>query len=145
MHDVLSLLNQPAPKWQPHVATQCSSNVAKACCCICCLSPSFAAMWQQSAARLMQRTMTASANLVLMLQPSEPVHQVPRAAQLSMSSCNVHFAKQSSVLLARSFLQKTRSLLVEQPLLVVEAMLVQPASSCFQCNHFMHQGEMTPK
>ncbi len=45
--------------------------------------------------------------------------------------------KQSSVLLAiaRAFSQKTRSLLVEQTLLSVEAKLVQPASPCFQCNH----------
>ena len=43
--------------------------------------------------------------------------------------------QQSSVLLARAFSQKTRSLLVEQDLLSVEAKLVQPASHCFQCNH----------
>jgi len=39
------------------------------------------------------------------------------------------------VLLARAFSQKTRSLLVEQALMSVEAKLVQPASPCFQCNH----------
>ena len=43
--------------------------------------------------------------------------------------------QQSSVLLARAFSQTTRSLLVEQALLSVEAKLVQPASPCFQCNH----------
>jgi len=43
--------------------------------------------------------------------------------------------KQSSVLLTTAFSQKTRSLLVEQALLSVEAKLVQPASPCFQCNH----------
>ena len=36
--------------------------------------------------------------------------------------------KQGSVLLARAFSQKTRSLLVEQALLSLEAKLVQPAS-----------------
>ncbi len=38
--------------------------------------------------------------------------------------------KQSSVLSARAFSQKTRSLLVEQALLSLEAKLVQPASPC---------------
>ena len=42
--------------------------------------------------------------------------------------------QQSSVLLARALSQKTRSLLVEQALLSVEAKLVQPANPCFQCN-----------
>jgi len=40
------------------------------------------------------------------------------------------FVKQSSVLLARAFSQTTRSLLVEQALLSLEAKLVQPASPC---------------
>jgi len=48
---------------------------------------------------------------------------------------SIQFGKQSSVLSARAFSQKTRSLLVEQGLLSVEAKLVQPASPCFQCNH----------
>ncbi len=38
--------------------------------------------------------------------------------------------KQRSVLLARAFSQKTRSLLVEQALRSLEAKLVQPASPC---------------
>ncbi len=38
--------------------------------------------------------------------------------------------KQRSVLLARAFSQKTRSLLVEQALLSLEAKLVQSASPC---------------
>ena len=38
--------------------------------------------------------------------------------------------KQSSVLLATAFSQKTRNLLVEQALLSLEAKLVQPASPC---------------
>ena len=48
---------------------------------------------------------------------------------------SIQFVQQSSVLLARAFSQMTRSLLVEQALLSVEAKLVQPASPCFQCNH----------
>ncbi len=44
--------------------------------------------------------------------------------------CSIQFVKQSSVLLARAFTQKTRSLLVEQALLSLEAKLVQPASPC---------------
>ncbi len=49
--------------------------------------------------------------------------------------CSIQFVKQSSVPLARAFSQNTRSLLVEQALLSIEAKLVQPASPCFQCNH----------
>jgi len=49
--------------------------------------------------------------------------------------CSIQYVQQSSVLLARAFSQKTRSSLVEQALLSVEAKLVQPASPCFQCNH----------
>jgi len=66
---------------------------------------------------------------------------LPRRSQLPQRSfkraffCSIQFVQQSSVLLARAFSQKTRSLLVEQALLSVEAKLVQPASPCFQCNH----------
>jgi len=66
---------------------------------------------------------------------------LPRRSQLPQRSfkraffCSIQFVQQSSVLLARAFSQKTRSLLVEQGLLSVEAKLVQPASPCFQCNH----------
>ncbi len=48
--------------------------------------------------------------------------------------CNFQHVKQSRVLLARAFSQNTRSLLIEQALLSVEAKLMQPASPCFQCN-----------
>jgi len=36
---------------------------------------------------------------------------------------------------SQSVFTETRSLLVEQALLSIEAKLVQPASPCFQCNH----------
>jgi len=51
-----------------------------------------------------------------------------KTGQLSLM--DIQFVKQRSVLLARAFSQKTRSSLVEQALLSLEAKLVQPASPC---------------
>ncbi len=54
----------------------------------------------------------------------------PLQLDLAAFFCSIQFVKLRSVLLARAFSQKTRSLLVEQALLSLEAKLVQPASPC---------------